>query len=97
MEQLSAVRMVPVGACGCGGWLGGSGQRIIQGNVAVAVDSWQWRGGSEVGSGSGWVAVVPLERGARCGSNGTGWSVWLCRVAGWQWTEDHAEKCGSGS
>jgi hypothetical protein len=32
------------------------------------VDIW---GHGGMGSGSGWVAVVPLDRGDQCGSNGT--------------------------
>jgi hypothetical protein len=33
------------------------------------------RGGGEMGSGSGRVGVVPLDRGDRGGSNGTSWSL----------------------
>jgi hypothetical protein len=39
---------------------------------------------SLIGSGSGWVAVVPLDRGDQGGSNGTSWSVWLWLWL-WQW------------
>jgi hypothetical protein len=43
---------------------------------------WQWMGG--VGSGSGWMGVVPLDKGDQGGENDTNLTVVLA-VVGWQW------------
>jgi hypothetical protein len=38
--------------------------------------------GAGVESGSGWVAVVSMDRGEQCGSNGTHANLWLWL---WRW------------
>jgi hypothetical protein len=42
---------------------------------------WHTRSSSEVVSGSGWVAVVSIERGDRGGSNSTSWEVVVAVLA----------------
>jgi hypothetical protein len=57
------------------------------------VTLWQYKDtDSLTGSGSGWVAVVPLDRGDRCGSNGTKLRVAVAVLAElWRWQGGSAE------
>jgi hypothetical protein len=48
--------------------------------------------GGLAGSGSGWVAVGPLDRGGHGGSNGGSWSVAVAVLAElWRWQGGSAE------
>jgi hypothetical protein len=87
-EDVRAVRMVPVRvwqwqywrSCGgvkSAGWKRGRGQEGVLGEV---------RGG--MGSGSGWVQLVPLDRGDQCGSNGTSGNVAVAVLAVLWWGEE---------
>jgi hypothetical protein len=50
-------------------------------NFFLCVTWWHTRPRSLMGSGSGWVAVVPLERGDGGGSNGTGYNLAVAKLA----------------
>jgi hypothetical protein len=51
----------------------------------------EWCGG--VGSGSGWVGVVPLDRSGQGGSNGTGYNVAVAVLTEIRSMKEHFEIC----
>jgi hypothetical protein len=73
-------------------WLGGSRDGLGKLNFF----SYFWEGvlsfeSGGAGSGSGWVAVVPLDRGEQCGSDGVTFDFWL-----WLWRWLGGSKVGAG-
>jgi hypothetical protein len=79
-EEVTAVRLVVFLSRGCGYWPCSGSAKMGHFFLEFFVFFWNTCYlccACGLGSGSGWVIVVPLERGDRCGSNGVKMSVWL--------------------